>query len=112
MRGEDPRRARVATAAAEALAREAVALVEPTDLLSHHGDAMLDLADVLRLSGRTGEAGGAACDALALYERKGNLVSAQRARLRLASGRAANPRRSTVQLSQFDKHAILDEAGK
>ena len=33
---------------AEALAREAVALVEPTDLLSHHGDAMLDLAEVLR----------------------------------------------------------------
>ena len=33
---------------AETLARNAVALVAPTDLLSHHGDAMLDLAEVLR----------------------------------------------------------------
>jgi len=31
----------------EALAREAVALVEPTDLLLHHGDALLDLAATL-----------------------------------------------------------------
>ena len=39
---------------AESLAREAVALVAPTDLLSHHGDAMLDLAAVLeRLLGAT-----------------------------------------------------------
>jgi hypothetical protein len=34
-------------AEAEALAREAVALIEPTDLVSQHGDALLDLADVL-----------------------------------------------------------------
>ena len=39
---------------AEALAREAVALIEPTDLLSHHGDAMLDLAEVLRTCSRRG----------------------------------------------------------
>ena len=32
---------------AEALAREAVALVAPTDLLSHHGDALVNLAEVL-----------------------------------------------------------------
>ena len=33
---------------AERLARDGVKLVAPTDLLSHHGDAMLDLAEVLR----------------------------------------------------------------
>src|SRR5262249_44631126 len=32
---------------AEALARSAVELVEPTDLLTHRGDALLDLAEVL-----------------------------------------------------------------
>jgi hypothetical protein len=35
------------------LAREAVALMEPTDLLWQHGDAMLDLAAVLRTCGDT-----------------------------------------------------------
>ena len=72
--------------AAETLARDALGLIERTDLLTHQGDALLDLADVLALAGRTGEAGGAARDALGLYERKGNLVSAQRARMRLAEG--------------------------
>ena len=73
--------------AAEALARDALGLIERTDLLTHQGDALLDLADVLGLAGRTDEAGDAARGALGLYERKGNLVSAQRAGLRLASGR-------------------------
>jgi DNA-binding SARP family transcriptional activator len=73
--------------AAEALARDALGLIERTDLLTHQGDARLDLADVLRLAGRADEAGEAARGALGLYERKGNLVSAQRAGLRLASGR-------------------------
>jgi DNA-binding SARP family transcriptional activator len=65
---------------AEALARAAVALVEPTDLLSHRGDAMLDLADVLRTCGRGGDAERAS--AAALYERKGNVAAAARARER------------------------------
>jgi tetratricopeptide (TPR) repeat protein len=65
---------------AEALAREAVALVAPTDLLSHHGDAMLDLGDVLRICNRTGEADRATRDGIALYELKGNAVAAARAR--------------------------------
>ena len=55
----DPRRAGPGDEA-EALAREAVALVEPTDLLSHRGDAMLDLAEVLRHDGRTDDADRAA----------------------------------------------------
>jgi ATP/maltotriose-dependent transcriptional regulator MalT len=65
---------------AEALAREAVALVEPTDLLSHRGDAMLDLADVLRNCGRTEEAVRATREGLGLYELKGNIAAAARAR--------------------------------
>ncbi len=63
------------------LAREAVALVEPTDLLSHHGDAMLDLAEVLGACRSGGdECVGAAQTGLALYEAKGNIAAAARAR--------------------------------
>jgi class 3 adenylate cyclase/tetratricopeptide (TPR) repeat protein len=65
---------------AEALAREAAALVEPTDLLSHRADAMLDLAEVLRTSSRTGAYQSAARTALSLYDRKGNAVGARRVR--------------------------------
>jgi tetratricopeptide (TPR) repeat protein len=67
-------------AAAEALAREAVGYVERTDLLCIHGDVLLELAEVLRLGGRAAEAERAARRALGLYERKGNGVSAARAR--------------------------------
>jgi ATP/maltotriose-dependent transcriptional regulator MalT len=69
---------------AEALAREAAALVAGTDLLSHHGDAMLDLAEVLRICERTEEARDATVAGLALYERKGNTAAAARARSRLS----------------------------
>jgi tetratricopeptide (TPR) repeat protein len=65
---------------AEALARDAVALVEPTDLLSHHGDAMLDLAEVLRTTSQSDEYHAVAQAALSLYERKGNVVGAAHAR--------------------------------
>jgi Flp pilus assembly protein TadD len=65
---------------AEALAREAVALADPTDLLLHRGDAMLDLAEVLRTCERTEESDHAARTALELYELKGNLAAAARAR--------------------------------
>jgi class 3 adenylate cyclase/DNA-binding SARP family transcriptional activator len=64
---------------AESLAREAVALVEPTDLLSHRGDAMLDLADVLRICGGSDEADRVTRNGLALYELKGNVTAAARA---------------------------------
>jgi tetratricopeptide (TPR) repeat protein len=65
---------------AKALAREAVALVEATDLLWHHGDALLDLAEVLGDDDDEGEARAALRTGLALYEAKGNLVAAARAR--------------------------------
>ncbi len=65
---------------AMALAREAVAVLEPTDLLCNRGDAMLDLAAVLGICGRRGESERAAGAAVALYERKGNVVAAARAK--------------------------------
>jgi tetratricopeptide (TPR) repeat protein len=71
-------------AQAELLAREAVALAEETDGLNLHGDALLDLAEVLRVAGRPSDAVAAAGRALPLYERKGNLVLAARARAALA----------------------------
>jgi class 3 adenylate cyclase/tetratricopeptide (TPR) repeat protein len=67
-------------AEAERLAREAVALAEKTDGLNLLGDAFLDLADVLRAAASRTEAVAAAEQALSRYERKGNLVSAARAR--------------------------------
>jgi len=65
---------------AEVLAREAVALAEPSDLLLHRGDAMLDLAEVLRTCERSEESDHAARTALELYELKGNAAAAARAR--------------------------------
>jgi hypothetical protein len=69
---------------AERLATEAVRAVERTDMLDLSGDVLLTLADVLRLAGRPREAAPAAEQALAYYERKGNVVSAGRARRLLA----------------------------
>jgi hypothetical protein len=65
---------------AEPLAREAVALVEATDLLTHRGDALLDLGDVLSAADRAADAEVAVRDALELFTRKGNAISAERAR--------------------------------
>jgi DNA-binding SARP family transcriptional activator/tetratricopeptide (TPR) repeat protein len=74
------------TVEAAALAREAVRLAAPTDMLTMRADALLDLAEVLRLSGPSAEADPAARQALALYERKEDRVSAARARPLLAAG--------------------------
>ena len=65
---------------AETLARGAVALVAPTDLLSHHGDAMLDLAEVLRAIHPLTSITASVQAALSLYEKKGNVIGAARAR--------------------------------
>jgi tetratricopeptide (TPR) repeat protein len=67
------------------LAREGVALMEPTDAIDDHGDALVDLAEVLRLLGRADEGIEPLRRALALYERKENQVSASRVRARLAT---------------------------
>ena len=57
--------------AAEALAREATAIMATTDYLAQHGDVLVHLAHVLREAGRTDEAMAAARQAVALYEQKG-----------------------------------------
>jgi len=64
---------------AEAMAREAVALVEPTDLLPARGDVLMDLAEVLRLAGRPEDAIVPLRAAQRLYEQKGDIVSAGKA---------------------------------
>jgi len=68
---------------AESLAREAVDLAAKTDLLTHHGEAFLDLAEVLELDGHPTEAETALRAGLELFERKGDLVSAERTRMHL-----------------------------
>jgi DNA-binding SARP family transcriptional activator len=64
---------------AEALAREAVALAAETDFLVLRGDALMDLAEVLRAAGRETDAVPFVEQALELYEQKGNVVAAERA---------------------------------
>ena len=73
------------TPEAAELAREAVRLAAPTDMLTMRADALRDLAEVLGLRGPSAEADAAARDALALYERKEDRVSAARARSLLAA---------------------------
>jgi class 3 adenylate cyclase/tetratricopeptide (TPR) repeat protein len=74
---------------AERLAREAVAVGGEADMVNPLGDAHSDLAEVLELAGRREEAAAEVEKALALYERKGNLVMAERARARRAELRSS-----------------------
>jgi ATP/maltotriose-dependent transcriptional regulator MalT len=67
-------------AEAEALAREAVAIIGRAQDPDSQGYAALDLAEVLRMAGRLDEARAAADEAAARFELKGNRASAERAR--------------------------------
>jgi tetratricopeptide (TPR) repeat protein len=67
-------------AEAEALAREAVAIVARTDYLALHGDALIHLGHVLYGAGKVDEAVAAAREATALYERKRATYLVERAR--------------------------------
>jgi ATP/maltotriose-dependent transcriptional regulator MalT len=69
---------------AERLARAAVTLAEQTDALEDHGTALMVLAEVLRRAGRLQEAAQAIGQALRLYDQKGNLVLAAKARSMLS----------------------------
>jgi hypothetical protein len=60
-----------------------VSLVERTDALNRHADALVALAEVLELAGSEDEGREYLKQALALYERKGNVAAARLARLRL-----------------------------
>ena len=66
------------------LAGEAVELARVTDFLNLCGEALMGLAEVYRLGGRRAESAVALGEALALYERKGNLVAAGHARASLS----------------------------
>jgi predicted ATPase/class 3 adenylate cyclase len=66
--------------AAEALAQEAVRLVDGTDFLNAQADALLDLAEVMTVAGRPAQALDAAEEAASRYERKGNVPALERAR--------------------------------
>jgi hypothetical protein len=67
-----------------------VSLAAQTDFLNIHGDASLDLAEILLLLDRPRDAIGPAEIALDLFERKGNVVSSAKARRFLAD--LASPR--------------------
>lgn len=73
------------TERAEALAREAVEIINTTDMPTAQGDALVCLADVLEATGRAEEATGALREALARYEAKGHAVDAARVRERLGT---------------------------
>ena len=70
--------------AAERLAREAVSAVEQRDAVNDHADRLMDLAEVLHIGRNESEAASATVRALKLYELKGNLAMATRARALLA----------------------------
>jgi class 3 adenylate cyclase/tetratricopeptide (TPR) repeat protein len=67
----------------ERIAREAVAIIERTDEIDHQGQGWFDLAEVLELAGKGDEARTALEEAVARFERKGNVVMAERVRRRL-----------------------------
>jgi len=71
---------------AETLAREAVALAEPTDDLALRSQTLLALADVLRARDRSAEARDVVQVAVELSERKGDTVTAARGVEMLALG--------------------------
>ncbi|MCV7397978.1 AAA family ATPase [Mycobacterium paraseoulense] len=75
---------------ARRLAEEAVALAERTDALVDHGDACLGLATALGAAGDVAGARSAAERAVELYERKGAVALAERAR-RVLGERAVPP---------------------
>jgi class 3 adenylate cyclase len=63
---------------ASRLAREASARAAVTDLVDDRAQALVDLAEVLRLGGRSKECAAALKEAIHLYEQKRNVVAAQR----------------------------------
>ncbi|HEY7660141.1 MAG TPA: adenylate/guanylate cyclase domain-containing protein [Actinomycetota bacterium] len=70
---------------ATALATEAVRLIDETDDPDSQGNARMDLAEVVALAGRAEEAQEVVRRAASSFEAKGNVVSAERARERLAA---------------------------
>jgi tetratricopeptide (TPR) repeat protein len=67
-------------AESERRARLAVESWEGSDYLVDRANALMDLAEVLRLAGRPEESSRVVADALRLYDQKGSLLLADRAR--------------------------------
>lgn len=72
-------------AEAEALAREAVEIIEQTDALNFQAAALYDLGEVLSAAGRGDEAVAPLVQALHCYERKRNVAAAAQVRRRVAA---------------------------
>jgi class 3 adenylate cyclase/tetratricopeptide (TPR) repeat protein len=72
-------------AEAERIAREAITICDESEMLDLQGDAYADLGEVFLLAGKSDEATAALEQALERYERKENLVMAERTRDRLAA---------------------------
>lgn len=69
---------------AESLARESLRLIRTTDQPDIQGEALVTLAFVLQAAGKA-EAATALADAISLFDQKGNIISAGRARVALGS---------------------------
>jgi tetratricopeptide (TPR) repeat protein len=67
---------------AEAVAIEAVKIVEATDVLTEKGEVLLDLAEILASAGRKASATERVQEALAAFDLKQNSASARLARMR------------------------------
>jgi len=65
---------------AERLAREGACVAARTDFLVWRGEALLDLAEVLRLSGDSPGSSSSAEEALQLFDAKGHVVLRERTR--------------------------------
>jgi tetratricopeptide (TPR) repeat protein len=68
---------------AEGMAREALEIIRRSEEVDSQGSALLDLGEVLHLGGKDAEAVAAIREAMELFDRKGNLVHAAKARLLL-----------------------------
>jgi class 3 adenylate cyclase/tetratricopeptide (TPR) repeat protein len=65
---------------AEAMAREALDIIRRSEEVDSQASALLDLGEVLRLAGKEDESAAALEEARELFERKGNVVYAAKAR--------------------------------
>jgi len=74
--------------AAEQLGQQAVRMAEESDFIPAHAGALMDVAEVLQLAGRSEEAAARTAEAIRYYELKGNVLAADQARARLAELRA------------------------
>jgi tetratricopeptide (TPR) repeat protein len=93
---------------AEGLASEAQLLIKRTDFLNLHAQVLLRLATVLRARGRHEESLEINLEAATLFERKGNIVSAGKARAAVTNA----PSSARSQAGTLRKEAPGNRVGK